>query len=112
MILESRLREVKAVETRKLAREEARNVLEAYIYKVRDLVDQPSFKAASLESERKVIEEKNEAANEWLWDEADQAPTKDLKDKKSELEYVIFLFLPYAKIAGLTGFFGSPLIGN
>ncbi|KAL8277095.1 hypothetical protein RQP46_010523 [Phenoliferia psychrophenolica] len=84
-----RLREMKAAETRKLAREEARNVLEAYIYKARDLVDQSSFVDASLDSERKAIRDKTEAANEWLWDEADNAPTKELKAKKSELEKLI-----------------------
>lgn len=83
-----RLREVKAAETRKLAREEARNVLEAFIYRARDLIEQPSFIESSLESERKTIKEKTETANEWLWDEADSAPTKDLKAKKADLECV------------------------
>lgn len=83
-----RLRDIKTAATRKLAREEARNVLEAYIYRVRDMIEGSSFVEASLESERKVIREKNEAANEWLWDEADKASTNDLKDKKRELEHV------------------------
>lgn len=81
-----RLREVKAAETRKLAKEQARNELEAYIYKARDLVAEPSFVAASLETERKLIGEKTEGANEWLWDEADGASTKELKAKRTELE--------------------------
>ena len=73
---------------KKLAREEARNGLEAYIYRARDLVTDSSFIEASIPSERKIIEEKTAAANEWLWDEADGASTKDLKAKKSELESV------------------------
>lgn len=84
------LREVKAAEQRKLAREEARNVLEAFIYKVRDLVEQASFVGASLEHERKVIKEKTEEVNEWLWDEGESAATKELKSKKNDLECVDF----------------------
>jgi hypoxia up-regulated 1 len=82
------LREVKAAEMKKLAREEARNVLEAFIYKARDLISDPSFVEASIPSERKIIEEKTAASNEWLWDEADGASTKDFKAKKSDLEFV------------------------
>jgi hypoxia up-regulated 1 len=84
--LTNRLREAKAAETRKLQREEARNVLEAYIYKVRDLVEDVTFGESSQEHERKVIREKTEAANEWLWDEGESAATKELKAKKSEIE--------------------------
>ncbi|KAM0747743.1 actin-like ATPase domain-containing protein [Meredithblackwellia eburnea MCA 4105] len=84
-----RIREIKAAETRKLAREEARNALEAYIYKVRDLGTQETFIASSIDSERKTIADKTEAANEWLWEEADAASTKDLKAKKSDLEKLV-----------------------
>lgn len=98
-----RLREVKAFETKKLAREEARNVLEAFIYRVRDLVDQSSFVEVSLEAERKAIKGKTEAANEWLWDEGDTAATRELRAKKTELECVPFLSFFLAR-AGLMGF--------
>ncbi|KAI5474325.1 protein of heat shock protein Hsp70 family [Pseudohyphozyma bogoriensis] len=83
-----RLRDLKTAETRKLAREEARNVLEAYIYKVRDMVESPVFVDASLESERKIIKEKNDAAGDWLW-ESDEAETKEFKSRKSELEKLV-----------------------
>lgn len=80
------LREIKTAETRKLAREEARNVLEAYIYKVRDLVENAAFVEASTAEEREVIKSTTESSNEWLWEEADEASTKELKSKKSDLE--------------------------
>lgn len=95
-----RLREVKAAETKKLAREEARNILEAFIYRVRDLVDESSFVEVSLEAERKAIKEKTEAANEWLWDEADTAATRELRAKKTELECVRSYF---TVVRGLMG---------
>lgn len=81
-----RLRDIKAHETRKLAREEARNVLEAYIYKARDLVDASNFVEVSTESERKAIRAKTEETNEWMSDEGDDADIKELKSKKRDLE--------------------------
>lgn len=82
----SRLRDAKASLARKLAREEARNTLEAYVYRVRDLLDQPTFVSSSVESERKAIRELNDKSGEWLWDEGESAKTNELKDKKRELE--------------------------
>lgn len=61
-------------------------MLEAYIYKVRDLVEDAAFGESSQEHERKTIREKVEAANEWLWDEGESAATKELKGKKGEIE--------------------------
>ncbi|GAA6037719.1 hypothetical protein JCM8097_002306 [Rhodosporidiobolus ruineniae] len=92
--IKKRLRDAKASLQRKLAREEARNVLEAYIYRVRDLLDGGSreseaFLAASVESERKAVRELNEKTSEWLWDEGEQADTKALKEKKKELEKLV-----------------------
>ncbi|GAA6014558.1 hypothetical protein JCM10207_001644 [Rhodosporidiobolus poonsookiae] len=92
--VKKRLREAKASLQRKLAREEARNVLEAYVYRVRDLLDGGSreseaFVAASIDSERKAVRDLNEKTSEWLWDEGEQADTKALKEKKKELEKVV-----------------------
>lgn len=81
-----RLRDAKASLARKMAREEARNTLEAYVYRVRDLLDQSSFVSSSVESERKAIRELNDKSGEWLWDEGESAKTNELKDKKRELE--------------------------
>ncbi|SCV73166.1 BQ2448_7091 [Microbotryum intermedium] len=87
----TRMREMKAAETRKLQREEARNVLEAFLYTARELVTSPEFKGASQPHERKILDEKVASTNEWLWDEGDSAPTKELKTKKAELDKLVKL---------------------
>ncbi|GAA5862035.1 hypothetical protein JCM8547_001565 [Rhodosporidiobolus lusitaniae] len=92
--IKKRLREAKASLQRKLAREEARNVLEAYVYRVRDLLEggnleSEAFVAASIESERKAVRDLNEKTSEWLWDEGEEADTKVLKEKKKELEKLV-----------------------
>ncbi|GAA5839170.1 hypothetical protein JCM9279_002616 [Rhodotorula babjevae] len=89
-----RLRDAKSALTRKLAREEARNVLEAYVYKVRDLVEGGSresdaFVAASVKAEREKVRELQSQTAEWLWDEGEAAETKALKDKKRDLEKLV-----------------------
>ncbi|GAA5956888.1 hypothetical protein JCM8115_003853 [Rhodotorula mucilaginosa] len=92
--IKKRLRDAKTALTRKLAREEARNVLEAYVYRVRDLVEGGSresaaFLAASVESERKAVRELQQKTAEWLFDEGESAETKELKEKKRELEKLV-----------------------
>ncbi|GAA6001699.1 uncharacterized protein JCM10292_004998 [Rhodotorula paludigena] len=92
--IKKRLREAKSALTRKLAREEARNLLEAYVYRVRDLVDGGSresdaFVAASTESERRAVKELQAKTDEWLWEESEQAETKALREKKRELEKLV-----------------------
>ncbi|SCZ94651.1 BZ3500_MvSof-1268-A1-R1_Chr12-3g04022 [Microbotryum saponariae] len=87
----ARMREMKLAETRKLQREEARNVLEAFLYKAKELITSPEFEGASQPHERKILEEKVASTNEWLWDEGDSAPTKDLKAKKAELDKLVKL---------------------
>lgn len=84
--LPHRLRDVDQAEIRKQNREEARNGLEAYIYRLRDTLEQADFVEASTESERVSLRKKLEEASDWLWDEGETAPTKDLKSAKSELE--------------------------
>ncbi|GAA5888399.1 hypothetical protein JCM6882_008607 [Rhodosporidiobolus microsporus] len=92
--IKKRLRDAKTSLQRKIAREEARNVLEAYVYRVRDLLEGGSleseaFVAASIDSERKAVKDLNEKTTEWLWDEGEQADTKTLKEKKKDLEKLV-----------------------
>ncbi|GAA6060896.1 hypothetical protein JCM10212_000179 [Sporobolomyces blumeae] len=87
--IKKRLRDAKSSLQRKLAREEARNTLEAYIYRVRDLVEQSSFVSSSVDAERKAIRALNDKTSEWLWDEGESAKTNELKEKKRELEKLV-----------------------
>ncbi|BGP11187.1 lumenal Hsp70 protein [Rhodotorula toruloides] len=90
MELKKRLRDAKTALTRKLAHEEARNALESYVYRVRDLLENnEAFVAASVESERRAVREVQERTAEWLWDEGEGAETKALKEKKRELEKLV-----------------------
>ncbi|OAV98567.1 hypothetical protein PTTG_01803 [Puccinia triticina 1-1 BBBD Race 1] len=80
------LRELKAAETRKRNREEARNALEAYTYKLRDRLEQQVFQSHSTEKETNDLKSARDEVSDWLNDWAEQAPLKELKEKKQKLE--------------------------
>ena len=75
--------------------EEARNNLESYLYKLRDLLSDESetpFMKCSQPGERFTIQEKLEETLAWVHDEADNADTTQFLEKLSGLEYVSFLY--------------------
>ena len=85
------MREIDNIEGSKRRKEEARNNLESYLYKLRDLLDGESetpFRKCSQPGERSAIQEKLEETLTWMHDEADDADTAQLLDKLSSLECV------------------------
>jgi len=86
----NRLRTLDAEEAAKSKKEEARNTLEGYLYRLRDLLDEHSkdtpFVQCSQESERRKIHEKLEESFEWLNEHGDVAETSQLLDRRHALE--------------------------
>jgi hypoxia up-regulated 1 len=86
----TRLRALDAEEAAKTKKEEARNTLESYLYRLRDLLDDETretpFKKCSQNAERKAISTKLEETMSWLHDEGDFADTATLLDKRNTLE--------------------------
>ena len=86
----TRLRALDAEEAAKGRRDEARNSLEGYLYRLRDLIDpynaDTPFKKCSQESERRAISEKLDESFSWLFDMGDLAETSQLLDKRIVLE--------------------------
>ncbi|KAI0772399.1 actin-like ATPase domain-containing protein [Trametes elegans] len=85
-----RLLAVDAEENAKRKREEARNTLEGYIYKLRDLLQDESsespFVKCSQSAERKALAEKVDETLAWLTEHGDDADTIQYIDKRSALE--------------------------
>lgn len=79
-------------EASKRQNEDARNSLEGYLYRVRDLLsddnERAPFVKCSKESERKAISEKLEETFAWLSDEGEHADTSELVEKRGALAYV------------------------
>jgi hypoxia up-regulated 1 len=83
-----RLKAFAAADKARIQREEALNQLEAYTYKLRDLLDDETFVGASTETERALLSEKGLAVSEWLYEGGAEAPKEELKAKLKELQDV------------------------
>ncbi|KAH6606755.1 heat shock 70 [Trichoderma cornu-damae] len=84
-----RLKAFAVSDTARLRREEALNQLEAYTYKVRDLVESEAFISASTEEERQTLVEKASEASDWLYEEGDAATKDDFKAKLQLLQELV-----------------------
>jgi hypoxia up-regulated 1 len=76
------------------AREEQRNILEGYLYKLRDLLDSDSqhpFVTHSQDLERRAISRQLKDVSNWFHTHSDDAQTKDFVEKRTALECVTFL---------------------
>ncbi|KAF9238683.1 heat shock protein 70 family [Melanogaster broomeanus] len=84
-----RLRAIDRKEASKQVREEAHNTLEAYLYKLRDVLndgpDMP-FMKCSKPSERQAISQKLTETVSWLHEEGETADTTALWEKRGALE--------------------------
>ena len=85
-----RLLALDRLEAGKRAREEVRNSLEGYLYRVRDLLEDDStgspFVKCSQEKERKAMEKKLKESFNWLSEYDDVASTKDFIEQGAAIE--------------------------
>ena len=78
------------LDNNRVAREEALNSLEAYIYRSRDLLEDDIFLKVSSVEQQKSFKETLETASEWL-SFSDSATLEDFKSKLAELTYVLMM---------------------
>ncbi|KAM6970165.1 hypoxia up-regulated protein 1 [Aplochiton taeniatus] len=70
----------------KQEREKSLNSLEAFIFETQDKMYQDEYQAVLSESEKEEISAKLSAASEWMDEDGYSAPTKELREKLSELK--------------------------
>lgn len=70
----------------RIQREEVLNQLEAYTYKIRDLLEDEAFVGASTEVERTKLGEKSSEVSDWLYGDGADANKDELKAKLKELQ--------------------------
>ncbi|KAL2687676.1 hypothetical protein Neosp_005239 [[Neocosmospora] mangrovei] len=81
-----RLKAFAASDKARLQREEALNQLEGYTYKIRDLLENDAFVAASTEEEQTKLAELSSETSEWLYDDGADATKDVLKAKLKVLQ--------------------------
>lgn len=84
-----RLKAFSASDKARVQRDEAQNQLEAYTYKIRDILENEAFIAASTDAERKKIAEQSSEASEWLYDEGAEATKAELKTRLKKLQDLV-----------------------
>ncbi|KAK0613330.1 Hsp70 protein-domain-containing protein [Immersiella caudata] len=87
--IKDRLKAFEASDKARRAREEALNQLEAFTYKVRDLVENEAFIGASTVAERETLEQKTNDASDWLYGDGADAPKEELRARLKELQAIV-----------------------
>uniref|UniRef100_A0A0B8RQH4 Hypoxia up-regulated protein 1 n=1 Tax=Philothamnus irregularis TaxID=1899461 RepID=A0A0B8RQH4_9SAUR len=80
-----KLQELTERDLEKQEREKSANSLEAFIFETQDKLYQEEYQFVATEEEREEISRKLSEASSWMEDEGYTAPTKELKEKLSEL---------------------------
>jgi len=70
-------------------REEALNQLEGFTYRVRDLLDNEDFVAASTNAERTELDAKSKDASDWIYSGGVHASRDELKAKLKEMKDIV-----------------------
>ncbi|KAL2160760.1 hypothetical protein VTH06DRAFT_957 [Thermothelomyces fergusii] len=86
--LKDRLKAFEASDRARRQREEALNKLEAYTYKVRDLLENEDFIRHSTSEERATLEKKNSDASEWIYEDGAEAPKEELRSRLKDLQAI------------------------
>ncbi|KPM39302.1 hypothetical protein AK830_g7222 [Neonectria ditissima] len=87
--IKDRLKAFAASDKARLQREEALNQLEAFTYKVRDLLEGEAFIEASTEKERVKLADQASLIGDWLYDDGAEASKDELKTKLKSLQSIV-----------------------
>lgn len=87
--LKDRLKSFATSDRNRQLREEALNQLEAYTYKISDILDRESFIAHSTAAERGSLQQKKDDASDWLYGDGADATREDFKAKLKELQNIV-----------------------
>ncbi|KAK1754390.1 putative heat shock protein family 70 protein [Echria macrotheca] len=87
--IKERLKAFEASDRARRQREEALNQLEGYTYKVRDLIENEAFVAASTPEERATLEAKTSETSDWLYGDGADATKEELKARLKALQDLV-----------------------
>lgn len=81
-----RIAELDALDTRKKLREESRNALETFVYKVQDFLYNDIVELVATESDIEKFRERLSEVSDWIYDEGEHADTPVFTSKLKELQ--------------------------
>ncbi|CEG73106.1 hypothetical protein RMATCC62417_08549 [Rhizopus microsporus] len=87
-IAKKRIQELDFMDKQKKLREEARNALEGFVYRVQDFLYDDTVQIVATEDEIEKFREKLSETSDWLYDEGEQADTQVYNTKLRELQSI------------------------
>ncbi|KAK4520083.1 uncharacterized protein ATC70_008213 [Mucor velutinosus] len=87
-IAKKRIAELDALDTRKKLREESRNALETFVYKVQDFLYNDIVELVATESDIEKFRERLSEVSDWIYDEGEHADTPVFTSKLKELQLI------------------------
>ncbi|KAL7317979.1 lumenal Hsp70 protein [Mucor circinelloides] len=87
-IAKKRIAELDALDTRKKLREESRNALETFVYKVQDFLYNDVVELVATESDIEKFRERLSEVSDWIYDEGEHADTPVFTSKLKELQLI------------------------
>ena len=87
--IKSRLASFDASDRARVLRSETLNNLEAYVYKIKDFVEQEGFVTASTSEEREMLLQKSSEIGSWLYEDGSDATRTILKERLDELKAIV-----------------------
>jgi hypoxia up-regulated 1 len=73
-------------DAKRKAREEARNHLEAFVYRIQDFLYDDTVELVSTEEDRENLREHLSAASDWLYEEGENADTPAYVERLRKLQ--------------------------
>ncbi|GAN04334.1 hsp70 family chaperone [Mucor ambiguus] len=87
-IAKKRIAELDALDSRKKLREESRNALETFVYKVQDFLYNDIVALVATESDIEKLRERLSEVSDWIYDEGEHADTPVFTSKLKELQLI------------------------
>lgn len=83
-----RIRELDRLDEKRRLREESRNNLESFVYRVQEYLYDDDILAVSTEEQQEELRNRLSKTSDWLYDEGEDADTQEYLDRLRSLQYV------------------------
>lgn len=81
-----RIKELDQLDEKRRLREEARNNLESFVYRIQDFLYDDTVAIVSTEKQREELSRQLSETSDWLYDEGEQAETSAYIDRLRKLQ--------------------------
>lgn len=92
----TRIQELDRLDEKRRLREESRNNLESFVYRVQEYLYDDDILAVSTEEQQDELRKRLSETSDWLYDEGENADTPEYLERLRSLQYVEQCDIKYA----------------